>query len=182
MQLVDDAPIPNPESVSVAALQLFQVVVRGVRVCRNLFDLRHDPPLPVRRELGNGVIEQPRRDDVVHGTNCYSWKQLYARGRSRQGQGSVVPELATRTGIALLPVCVANSASSPTRIDAFSSTGRWIAPRAAYANGARHVSEITDTPAGSVPHLAIPQLTEKDRNSPPNPRTAASLGAIMMSG
>jgi hypothetical protein len=67
VQLVNDAPIPNPQSVSIAALQFLQIVVRSVRICRKLFDFRHNPSLPTRRQLGKGLVERLRHDDAVHG-------------------------------------------------------------------------------------------------------------------
>lgn len=97
MQLVNDAPVPNPESVSIAALQFLQIVVRSVRVCRNLFDLRHDSSLPIHRQLGKGLVERLRHDDAVHGL-IVTHGNNYTPAAAGRAKGSVV------LGLAIKPV------------------------------------------------------------------------------
>ena len=66
MQLVNHAPVAHPEPVCITALKLREVVVRRIVIRRNLPDLRHNPLLPVRRELGDGLVEGFCGDDRVH--------------------------------------------------------------------------------------------------------------------
>ena len=68
MQLVNHAPVSHAKPVCITALKPGEIVARRVGINRNLLDLRHNPLLPVRRELGDGFIEGPRGDDRVHGS------------------------------------------------------------------------------------------------------------------
>src|ERR1035438_8563969 len=57
---------PTLEPVPVTPLKLREIVVRRVAIHRNLLNLRHNPLLPVCRELGKGLIERFGCDDAVH--------------------------------------------------------------------------------------------------------------------
>lgn len=65
MQLINHTPVTHPQPVPVTSLKLRQVVVRCVGVGSSLFNLRHNPPLPIRRELGERFVEGPCGDDGV---------------------------------------------------------------------------------------------------------------------
>src|SRR6266853_2017524 len=66
MQLVDDAPISNSQPVAIASLKLGHVVVTGVRIGGDSFDLLQNPLLPVHRKPGKGFGEGFCSDDLVH--------------------------------------------------------------------------------------------------------------------
>ena len=68
MQLVNHTPVSHAKPVCLTALKLGEIVARRVGIHRNLLDLRNNPLLPVRRKLGDGLIEGSRRDDRVHGS------------------------------------------------------------------------------------------------------------------
>ena len=66
MQLVDDAPIANSQPVAIASLQLGHVVVTGVRIGGDGFDLPQNPLLPVHWKPGKGFGKGFCSDDLVH--------------------------------------------------------------------------------------------------------------------
>ena len=66
MQLVDDAPVANSQSVAIAPLKLGHVVMTGVRIGGDSFDLLQNPLLPVRRKPGKGFGKGFCSDDPVH--------------------------------------------------------------------------------------------------------------------
>jgi len=68
MQVINDAPVTHPQPVTVTALKLRDVVMRGIRVSGNLFDLRHNPLLQIHREPGKRFSEGLCGDDFVHGS------------------------------------------------------------------------------------------------------------------
>ena len=88
MKLVNHTPIPDVKPICITALKLREVVVRRVGILRNPLDLRHNPLLPVRRELADGITEGFRGDDRIHWSvvligdisgpagKCYPKKQL----------------------------------------------------------------------------------------------------------
>src|ERR1700704_723546 len=66
MQLVDDAPIADSQTVAVASLKLGHVVVTGVGIGGDSFDLLQNPLLPVHRKPGKVLGEGFCSDDLVH--------------------------------------------------------------------------------------------------------------------
>src|ERR1700694_5230515 len=66
MQLVDDAPVANSQPVAIASLKLGHVVVTGVGIGCDSFDLPQNPLLPVHRKPGKVFGEGFCRDDLVH--------------------------------------------------------------------------------------------------------------------
>jgi hypothetical protein len=66
MQLVNDTPFANSQPVALATLKLGDVVVRGIGVGGNLFDLTHNPPLPIRRKPGKRFSEGFCGHDGIH--------------------------------------------------------------------------------------------------------------------
>jgi len=66
VQLVNDAPLANSQPVSFAPLQLGDVIVPGIGVGSNFFDLPHNPLLPVHRKPGKRLGEGFCRNDSIH--------------------------------------------------------------------------------------------------------------------
>ena len=66
MQLVYDAPVANSQPVAVTALKLRDIVVLGIRIGGNFFDLLHHPLLPVHRKPGQRFSGGFCGDDRVH--------------------------------------------------------------------------------------------------------------------
>ena len=66
MQLVDDAPIANPQPVAISSLKLGRVVVTGVGIGGDSFDLLQNPLLPVHRKPEKASGKGFCGDDLAH--------------------------------------------------------------------------------------------------------------------
>src|ERR1700675_3832850 len=66
MQLVEDAPVANSQPVAIPSLKLGHVVVTGVRIGGDSFDLLQNPLLPVHRKPGKSFGKGFCSDDLVH--------------------------------------------------------------------------------------------------------------------
>ena len=148
MQIVNDTPIPNPEFVSIAAPQFPQVVVRSVGVRRNLFDLGHDPPLPIHRELGKGLIERLRGDHAVHGL-IVTHRNNYTPLNTPASHDSVV---IAGDGACLLDLVgqVAGSRSI-ILITGETGTGKELIAKAIHTNSPRSERLFVPVNSGSLP-------------------------------
>src|ERR1035441_3412318 len=69
MQLVDDAPVANPQPIAIASLEFAHIVVTGVGVSCDCLDLLHHPLLPVHRKPGKSFGKRPCGDHLVHQSN-----------------------------------------------------------------------------------------------------------------
>src|ERR1022692_3578151 len=69
MQLVDDAPVANPQPIAIASLEFAHIVVTGVGVSGDCLDLLHHPLLPVHRKPGKSFGKRPCGDHLVHQSN-----------------------------------------------------------------------------------------------------------------
>jgi hypothetical protein len=66
MQLINDAPAANSQSISIASLKLGDVVVLTIGIGCNFLNLPHNPLLPLQREPGKGLGEGFCGDDSIH--------------------------------------------------------------------------------------------------------------------
>ena len=66
MQLVDHPPIANSQPIAIASLKLGHVVVTGVGIGGDSFDLLQNPLLPVHWKPGKVFGEGFCGDDLVH--------------------------------------------------------------------------------------------------------------------
>ena len=153
IQIVNDAPIPNPEFVSIAALQFPKVVVRSVRVRRNLSDLGHDPPLPIHRELGKGLIERLRGNHAIHGlivTRRNNYTPLNAP--ASQDCEAVAGDCNSDRMQRLLDlVGQVSSSRSTILITGETGTGKELIAKAIHANSPRSERLFIPVNSGSLP-------------------------------